>query len=51
MLDAQMYKCTIDWGTCATNFEQQILEATYITSLQSILCRQKEFVYSLQISH
>ena len=27
------------------------MEATYINSLQPILCRQKEFVYSLQISH
>ena len=26
-------------------------EADYTNSLQPILCRQKEFVYSLQISH
>jgi len=27
------------------------LEATYIKTLKPILCRQKEFLYSLQISH
>ena len=32
-------------------FHLSVLESTYINSLQPILCRQKEFVYSLQISH
>ena len=35
----------------ARSFHLSVLEATYINSLQPILCRQKEFVYSLQISH
>ena len=32
-------------------FHLLVLEATYIKISKSILCRQKEFVYSLQIFH
>ena len=32
-----------------TNFHLDALEATFIKTLKPILCRQKEFVYSLQI--
>ena len=32
-----------------TNFHLGALEATFIKTLKPILCRQKEFVYSLQI--
>jgi len=32
-------------------FHLSALEATYIKTFKSILCFQKEFVYSLQISH
>ena len=35
----------------ARRFWKKVLEATYINSTQPILCRQKKFVYSLQISH
>ena len=38
-------------ATAKSWFHLSVLEATYTNSLQSILCRQKEFVYSLQISH
>ena len=38
-------------ATARSSFHLSVLEATYINSLQPILCRQKEFVYSLQISH
>ena len=38
-------------ATARSSFHLSLLEATYINSLQPILCRQKEFVYSLQISH
>ena len=34
-----------------SSFHLSVLEATYINSLQPILCRQNEFVCSLQISH
>ena len=34
-----------------STFHLSALEATYIKTLKPILCRQKEFVYSLQISH
>ena len=34
-----------------SSFHLSVLEATYINSLQPILCRQKKFVCSLQISH
>ena len=34
-----------------SSFHLSVLEAIYINSLQPILCRQKEFVSSLQISH
>ena len=33
------------------SFHSSVLEATCINDLQRILCRQKKFVYSLQISH
>ena len=32
-------------------FHLSVLEATYIKISKPILCRQKEFVYSLQIFH
>ena len=38
-------------ATARSLFHLSVLEATYINALQPILCRQKEFVYSLQISH
>ena len=38
-------------ATARSSFHLSVLEATYINSLQPILCRQKEFVYSLQILH
>ena len=38
-------------ATARSLFHLSVLEATYINSLQLILCRQQEFVYSLQISH
>ena len=38
-------------ATARSSFHLSVLEATYINSLQPILCRQKEFVYSLQISY
>ena len=38
-------------ATAISLFHLSVLEATNINSLQSILCRQKEFAYSLQISH
>ena len=38
-------------ATARSSFHLSVLEATYINSLQPILCRQKEFVYSLQVSH
>ena len=38
-------------ATARSWFHLSVLEATYTNSLQPILCRQKEFVYSLQISH
>ena len=34
-----------------TPFHLAALEATYITIHQPVLCRHKEFVYALQISH
>jgi len=34
-----------------TAFHLSALEATYIKTVKPILCRQKEFVYSLQIFH
>ena len=37
-------------ATARSLFHLSVLEATYINALQPILCRQKEFVYSLQIS-
>ena len=37
-------------ATARSSFHLSVLEATYINSLQPSLCRQKEFVYSLQIS-
>ena len=39
------------FATARSSFHLSALEAVYINSLQPILCRQKEFVYSLQISH
>ena len=38
-------------ATARSLLHLSVLEATYINSLQPIICRQKEFVYSLQISH
>ena len=38
-------------ATARSSFHLSVLEVTYINSLQPILCCQKEFVYSLQISH
>ena len=38
-------------ATARSSFHLSVAEATYINSLQPILCRQKEIVYSLQISH
>ena len=38
-------------ATARPSFHLSVLEATYIYFLQPILCRQKKFVYSLQISH
>ena len=38
-------------ATARSSFHLSVLEATYTISLQPILCRQKEFVYSFQISH
>ena len=38
-------------ATARSSFHLSVLEVTYINSLQPILCRQKEFVYSLQISY
>ena len=38
-------------ATARSSFHLSGLETTYISSLQPILCCQKEFVYSLQISH
>ena len=38
-------------ATARSSFHLSVLEATYTISLQLIVCRQKKFVYSLQISH
>ena len=38
-------------ATARSWFHLSVMEAIYTNSLQPILCRQKEFVYSLQISH
>ena len=38
-------------ATARSSFHLSVLEGTCINALQPILCRQKEFVYSLQISH
>ena len=38
-------------ATARASFHLSVLEATYINFLRPILCCQKEFVYSLQISH
>ena len=38
-------------ATAISWFHLSVLEAIYTNSLQPILCHQKEFVYSLQISH
>ena len=38
-------------ASARSSFHLSVLEATYINSLQPTLCRQKEFVYSLQISN
>ena len=38
-------------ATARSSFHLSVLEATYINPLPPILCRQKEFVYALQISH
>ena len=45
--DAQSFT----FATARSLFHLSNLEANYINSSQPILCRQKEFVYSLQISH
>jgi len=39
------------WLRACSAFHLSALEATYIKTLKPILCRQKEFVYFLQISH
>ena len=39
------------FATARSSFHLSILEATYINSLQPILCCEKKIVYSLQISH
>ena len=36
-------------ATAKSSFHLSVLEALYINSLQPILCRQKKFVYLLQI--
>ena len=38
-------------ATARSLFHFSVLEATYINSLQPILCHQKEFIYSLEILH
>jgi len=34
-----------------STFYLSVLESTYIKTLKPILCTQKEFIYSLQVSH
>ena len=38
-------------ATARSSFHLSVLKATYINSLQLLLCRRKKFVYSLQVSH
>ena len=39
------------YATASSSFHLSVLEATSIDSVQSNLCRQKEFVYLLQTLH